>query len=921
MPMRSNVVFRPTVVIGLGGTGHGAVLKLKRRFIDIYGSVPPIIKLLSFDTTESAEHSEKANDGTVVTLEPQVESHVISVANPAALVSGANPHINEWWPPNIPVSAIIAGAGQVRARGRLALFAKSKDIFPTVRGAVDHVKLHAVDKEMYAEKFLISDRPGIEIYIVGSLAGGTGSGMFLDMAFLTRHFIKIEENSNITGVLVLPRVFETLSSVAFVKSNAYAALKEIEHFSGMKPTDRFTIDYGIDRVEVNQEPFDLLYLIDGTNEEGKGVSGPRDLYSIIADGLYIQIGSQIGADNANTTDNLKAQLATADPVFGRSRKYCSFGVASLTLPVREYERMQIEDSRRLLSDGLLNGVFPDKDLEAEVMSLIADNKLKEDEADDVIDALIERDGGGRLRFQLPFGQMKFDKNAGTTIKQLHGSHRARMERDVAQRLDLNYQSLLDSAKRAFDAWWQQALNRPNGLTYAFRFAEKLKAKLISYQQMMINESKDEQARLKAIAFNTYEEQVRDAGTSLLRRESRVRAACENYKGMVDRECDLYLQVARRDKAAELYGTLRAHLEAIIVRCASIRNKLETIQQEFELRYQEVSARRGNENLFEHTVNFDPGTNRPDIDAQDFIRWYGERDATLDAWAEMRQEDMAGEITAYMTERYHNLTDLTVDDVLRRNEPGTIAQDLKQLARLGVPLWRFDIGQIPVAKHDLINEMFYYGVPNADTTVLKDPKIVGSVPRKTSAPTFVTTLEPHRITLFRVKAGIPLFALQGIQEMERSYANPDKSVSNHLHRDWESFANLSPRDDDAPSLRLFAIAQAPDPFDLIVKEGGWYYIRSQHAKRVEGGKIRLGQGRIRAYSEFKENKSLVKEVEDKINNITRDVGESKVSETLRTYADQLGAQVSVREVEQSIKEQVEGELQAIESYLKQMTSLS
>ena len=39
--MRSNVVFRPTVVIGLGGTGFGTVLKLKRHFIDAYGSVPP----------------------------------------------------------------------------------------------------------------------------------------------------------------------------------------------------------------------------------------------------------------------------------------------------------------------------------------------------------------------------------------------------------------------------------------------------------------------------------------------------------------------------------------------------------------------------------------------------------------------------------------------------------------------------------------------------------------------------------------------------------------------------------------------------------------------------------------------------------------------------------------------------------------
>src|SRR5438067_8770435 len=88
--MKSNVVFRPTVVIGLGGTGHGAVLKLKKRFMDAYGSVPPIISFVSIDTTENVEHSERTRDGAPVTLEPNSERYVLSVANPGALVSGTN---------------------------------------------------------------------------------------------------------------------------------------------------------------------------------------------------------------------------------------------------------------------------------------------------------------------------------------------------------------------------------------------------------------------------------------------------------------------------------------------------------------------------------------------------------------------------------------------------------------------------------------------------------------------------------------------------------------------------------------------------------------------------------------------------------------------------------------------------------------
>ena len=171
--MRSNVVFRPTVVIGLGGTGHGAVLKLKKRFIDAYGSVPPIIRFLSIDTTENVEHSEKAHDGSPVTLEPNSERLVLSVASPGALVNGANEHIDEWWPRNVPIAAINAGAGQVRARGRLALFAKSKAIFSSIRKAMDDVKQIKNTKQAYRDEFRVSDRGGVEIYIVGSLAART----------------------------------------------------------------------------------------------------------------------------------------------------------------------------------------------------------------------------------------------------------------------------------------------------------------------------------------------------------------------------------------------------------------------------------------------------------------------------------------------------------------------------------------------------------------------------------------------------------------------------------------------------------------------------------------------------------------------------------------------------------------------------
>jgi hypothetical protein len=915
--MKSNVVFRPTVVLGLGGTGFGAVLKLKRRFIDAYGSVPPIIRFLTIDTTENTEHSEKSSDGTLVSLEPN-EQYVLSIANPTGLVNGTNEHIDQWWPRNIPINAIVAGAGQVRARGRLALFAKSVDIFGRIRKAIDDVTLIKSTKRMYAERFHVSNRGGVEIYIVGSLGGGTGSGIFLDAAFISRSFLDSE--SNITGVLVLPRIFQGLPGVQLVKPNAYAALKEIERFATMEQRDQFAIDYGTHNVEVKQPPFDLLYLIDGVNEAGKVVGDIGDLLTLVAQGLYLQIGSQIGTESENTVDNIKSHLAAAGRVRGRSASYCSFGVGTLSLPVRQLQGMQLDVARKLLIDGLMDGTFPEEQLEAEVVKFIADNRLREDGSDEVIDALSERDGGGQMRFPMSLGQVKYDRTAQSTLKQLHASHRSRTEQQVAQEQENNFKRLAEACERSIEKWWEHAVNMPNGLTYATRFTEKLQAKFQWYQHMMETEARDEQARVTGFNFKAVEEQVRDASSAWIGAESKVRTACENYKGLVDRECDNYVQQVRRDKAAALYGRLRSRADEILQRCNRIQLNLKGAASRLEQSYMDAIAMRGGESPFEHIVRFDLDAHRPTIRPEEFIKWRTDNYGSLGAWADAREEDVSLEIKTFVSKSLRPITGMSIDEVLRRSKPEEVVKDLDQLNGLAVPLWRYDEGKIPVVNKKVIQEMYHYGVDDDDKTILKDASFTGRVPQGPFGLSFISTQDPQRIVLFKVKVGIPLFALRDIEDMERAYNDPDKVISNHIHRDWERFAPVIPRSGDGEALRWFAIAQVPLPVGSITRKGEWYYIRSRHARRVDGGELKLGQGRIAALQSFEKNRELVTEVKEMVETITRSNGEAKVSTLMREYIDSLIKQISERGVEAQVKEQVEREIEEIEHHLVEMTKL-
>lgn len=908
--MKNNVVFRPTVVIGLGGTGYNTLLKLKQRFVDAYGSLPPIVKMLSIDTTENAEAPNETH------LEPN-ELFVLQVNSPEKLVgNGTNPHLDEWWPPEVPTQAITAGAGQVRARGRLALFARASEVYSRLQRTIDEVRNIRNQKQSYAEQFQVSTRTGVEVYVVGSLAGGTGSGTFLDVAFMARDIVSDSE-SNLTGVLLLPGIFTRKAGVALVKPNAYGALKEIEHLSTTKMN--LQIDYGARRVDVTRAPFDLIYLIDNANEQGRVVSDDRDLYTLIADGMYVQIGSQIGVDAANAVDNIKTQISTAGRVKGRSPQYCSFGVASLVMP--SFDTLIYEDAKRLVNDDLLNGGIVDSEIESEVQRFIEANRLREDDSDQVIEFLSQREGGGQLRFPMTLGQLKFDNKALGAIKNLHTVHRSRAERQIAQTVAVNMESLRDTSVAAINAIWQTTINRVNGFTRAERFFEKLQAKLEWYQSMMDSEAKEERAKLKAINFKPAEDQITEAVGAFMRREAKVKTACEVYTGLADREGELTIRVARLEKAAELYSTLHAHTQSILNSCYRIRENLSAARKQFEQQYLDAANPRGTSRLFEQVVAFDPSAHRPKVTGDDFVKWYADHhNGSLAQWAGLKAAEVHADIQQFVLACYEPLTSLTMDDILRRSSPEAVSQELKRVDNLAVPLWRYDVGKIPVVSQSVINEFYHYGVADADTTILKDGKYEAGVPAGNAKPAMVSTRDPRRILLFKVKTGIPLFALAEIDDMERAYLDPNKVISNHLDRRWQELPNLIPRSGDGEALRWFALAQAPEPFAIIKRDGAWYSIKSKNGRRIEGSMSKLGQGRVPAFVAFEKNRELVQETVEAIDAIVTREGAARVIQILRDYTESLAKQASGA-ADAAVKDQVENELLAIEEYVRRMETLS
>lgn len=101
--------------------------------------------------------------------------------------------------------------------------------------------------------------------------------------------------------------------------------------------------------------------------------------------------------------------------------------------------------------------------------------------------------------------------------------------------------------------------------------------------------------------------------------------------------------------------------------------------------------------------------------------------------------------------------MTVEQVLADSNPEDAGQDLQQLGKLAVPLWQYEVSEIPIQQQHLITEFYYYGV-ESNNTIFSDPPLSSRLPKGSNNPSFVPTGEPHKVMLFQWKSVFPYLPL-------------------------------------------------------------------------------------------------------------------------------------------------------------------
>ncbi len=228
----STIFGQPTLFLGLGGTAGHVLAQLRHRLEDRFGegAAIPSLRMLLLDT-DGKDLMNRARRAGNRGLAPE-ELMGIPLRRPQEYRRESR-KLLQWlsrrWLYNIPKSLKTEG---LRPLGRLAMVDHMEEIADRVRSGLSEAISDLSLSQSEETTQLAFRKDALQVIVVASISGGTGSGMLVDIAYLAQCLLQEMglPADRVSGFLTHwtgrnPRSKE-LAAV-----NAYSTLAELNHFS------------------------------------------------------------------------------------------------------------------------------------------------------------------------------------------------------------------------------------------------------------------------------------------------------------------------------------------------------------------------------------------------------------------------------------------------------------------------------------------------------------------------------------------------------------------------------------------------------------------------------------------------------------------------------------------------------------------
>ena len=334
----------PTLIIGIGGAGSRMVDRMAgraARLVNWDSQLRPLTQFVSIDTNELDQHKLRnipaGNRLNIAAFDKATVIDNFRRSNDAQALQWLDKGYR-------PRPGYRPGAGQIRVESRLGFFYHS----PAIRQRLQELVESSLRPGITWRQ---ASPPKYNVYVFCSLAGGTGSGSFLSVAYLVdavvreRHWQPRVIGNLLLSTVMLDKVGPELHSD--IHANTYAALKELEHLTKLdykqvkdegRTEEKFVYcrdPNTQDIATVNTRPFFLTFIYDRPPHLGL-----PDCEAAVADAAYLQIFTPLMDNLAGELDNYEKKLEELtrfpgelrDVGLGYTKNFGACGAAAMVLP-------------------------------------------------------------------------------------------------------------------------------------------------------------------------------------------------------------------------------------------------------------------------------------------------------------------------------------------------------------------------------------------------------------------------------------------------------------------------------------------------------------------------------------------------------------------------------------------------------------
>lgn len=765
----------PVLVLGLGGVGHRTVLYLKTLLVSLFGEVPTGIRLLAIDIDRENLSAPLGDD--VISLEPDREFFCIGPVPVARIRQnlGNWPTIQSRLAPALqalPWVAVANAAQMIRPLGQLALQWQ----FPTVQEVVRAALWQLAARDNQADGARQVDLgQGFKVFVIGSLVGGTHSGMFIDVAALARSEVEAlgvaADASMIVGIGMLPGAFRNVSAPNLVPNATYA----LEELDRIERGRGFVAEYrnGL-RINLAHAPFDMYLVVDGVDEGGRVWLSRDDLCRMVARSVWLLSASRLGEQGDAIMDNFLAALHGRSQD-GHARIFGSIGCAEIRFPADDIIRVCGARSAQAAL-ALLQREPSREDVANEVEAWVRGLGLA---ADTVLDTIGRDENGAPMAVDLAVPSflttMPDDQTPQAALQYVGDYHRVKVQGDYRTASRTASEVLAQQTSVALTARMENAVKTPGvGLQQAIAVMVKVDERLAAAMTALQDKRQAKLAEVSALEI-----EVDQAADALRRatqamwpfRGGKIRAACEHYFRVAQE-----LETARLD--AMLLERASATLSAIQTTAHGLTQGYALAQGQLrgaERRLAQIEASgldaldpRNGQALFSV------------VDRELIDHLYASHDPTAETvmqaliasagpggvvtWGGMEVNTLTEALLTVAEKPFARVADITVEDAIRQHPEVTPLARRAALLEGARPSWTYD--PVRIVDGDEPQRIVLLGVTDQEASLYRVDETQGI--------SVVSTGDPHSLTALVIAAGLPLTALQAWPEWARVTHGPNRN---------------------------------------------------------------------------------------------------------------------------------------------------